>query len=107
MQIAEGRVHGEYDAVETPIGYIPKYEDLEALFREIFDRQYAEADYEEQFTIRIQKFLEKLDRMDKIYAEEEDIPRAFSDCLAMLRRRLVEAREKYGSDAVSPARLSG
>ena len=104
---AEGRVHGEYDAVETPIGYIPKYEDLKTLFRKIFDREYAEADYEEQFTIRLQKFLEKLDRMDEIYSQEQDIPKAFSDCLAMLRRRLEEAKEKHGSDTVSPARLSG
>ncbi|MFX0093523.1 MAG: phosphoenolpyruvate carboxykinase (GTP), partial [Candidatus Hodarchaeota archaeon] len=25
---AEGRIHGDYEAITTPIGYIPKYEDL-------------------------------------------------------------------------------
>jgi phosphoenolpyruvate carboxykinase (GTP) len=39
---AEGRVHDEYEAIETPIGYIPKYEDLKTLFRQTFDREYTE-----------------------------------------------------------------
>jgi len=28
----EGRIHGDYEAIETPIGFIPKYNDLKELF---------------------------------------------------------------------------
>jgi len=47
---AEGRIHGEYEALKTPIGYLPKYEDLKALFRRVFDRDYLEEDYSLQFS---------------------------------------------------------
>ena len=53
-----------------------------------------------QFIIRIGKFLEKLDRMDAIYSEEKYVPAAFTDCLQLLRRRLTEARQKYGRAGV-------
>jgi phosphoenolpyruvate carboxykinase (GTP) len=102
---AEGRVHNEYDVTETPIGYIPKYEDLRDLFKEVFEREYTKQEYTEQFSIRIDKFLAKLDRMDKIYAEEQDIPEAFTACLKNLRRRLEEAREKFGMEEVPPEKF--
>ncbi len=35
----ERRAHGDVEAIETPIGYIPKYEDLKPLFAEI-DKDY-------------------------------------------------------------------
>jgi phosphoenolpyruvate carboxykinase (GTP) len=99
----EGRVHGEYGAVESPIGYLPRYEDLRALFRLIFDREYSEAEYQQQFSVRVSKFLEKLDRMDRIYAREEELPEEFVESLKELRRRLLAARQRYGEDAI-PAR---
>ncbi|MBN2552525.1 MAG: phosphoenolpyruvate carboxykinase (GTP) [Spirochaetales bacterium] len=103
----EGRIHGEYGTVETPIGYIPEYEDLRSLFRRIFDREYSPGDYEAQFAIRIDKFIEKIERMEQIYAEEQDVPEEFSGCLKTLKQRLSEARRRYGSGVVSPAAFAG
>jgi len=103
----EGRVHGDYQAIETPIGYIPSYEDLRSLFRSVFEREYTSAEYEEQFSIRIDKFLEKIDRMEKIYAEEQGVPRSFSDCLLTLKNRLIQARARHGAGVVSPTVFSG
>lgn len=74
---AEGRVHGEYEAIETPIGYIPKYHDLKTLFKQIFDKEYPEEEYIQQFSIRVTKHLEKLARMEELYGDEEGIPEAF------------------------------
>ena len=101
----EGRVHGDYGAIETPIGYIPIYEDLKSLFKQVFDREYTREDYEKQFTVRFAKFLEKIDRIERIYREESDIPQEFTDCLGDLRKRLVAAREKHGSDEAAPSDL--
>jgi phosphoenolpyruvate carboxykinase (GTP) len=98
----EGRIHGEYEAVETPIGYIPRYEDLRSLFQSVFEREYTAADYEEQFSIRIDKFLEKIDRMEKIYAEEQEVPKAFSACLQVLKKRLKDSRSEHGTGVVAP-----
>ena len=98
----EGRVHGEYDAIETAIGYIPKYEDIQPLFKQIFNRDYTKELYEKQFSIRVQKFLEKIERMEKIYAGEDDIPQAFINILKDQKERLLAYKEKYNKDTVSP-----
>ena len=98
----EGRVHGEYDAIETPIGFIPKYEDVKQLFKQVFDRDYTKELYEKQFSIRIEKFMEKIARMEKIYQEEEDIPAVFFDIMNDQKEKLLAFREKYGKDVVSP-----
>ncbi len=103
---AEGRVHDEYEAIETPIGHIPKYEDLKALFKQVFDREYTKDEYNDQFTVRIDRFLAKLDRMDKIYAEEEGVPQAFTNCLKTLRKRLEEAKAKLGESEVFPEKFA-
>ena len=98
----EGRVHGEYDAIETPIGYIPKYEDVKQLFKQVFDRDYTKELYEKQFSIRIEKFLEKIARMEKIYQDEEDIPSVFFNIMNDQKEKLLSFKGKYGKDVVSP-----
>jgi len=98
----EGRVHGEYDAIETPIGYIPKYEDLQQLFKQIFNRDYSIELYEKQFSIRINKFLEKIDRMENIYKEEKDIPQVFFNIMNEQKEKLLAFKKKYGKDIVNP-----
>ena len=45
----ELRVHNEVEAIETPLGYIPKYADLKKLFQQVLKRDYSEKLYEEQF----------------------------------------------------------
>jgi phosphoenolpyruvate carboxykinase (GTP) len=91
---AEGRVHGEYDAIETPIGYIPKYSDLKALFKQVFEREYTEKEYVEQFSIRVQKYLEKQARMEELYGDEEEVPPAFWAVHNKIKESLEKLREK-------------
>ena len=91
---AEGRVHGEYEAIETPIGYLPKYSDLKTLFKKVFDREYTEKEYVEQFSIRVQKYLEKQARMETLYGDEEEIPEAFWAVHSKIKESLEKLREK-------------
>ncbi|MBN1310352.1 MAG: phosphoenolpyruvate carboxykinase (GTP) [Anaerolineae bacterium] len=105
---AEGRVHGDYDAITTPIGLIPKYQDLKDLFEHAFDnRSYSKEEYEAQFSIRVQKYLDKLDRMEKLYQEEKGMPHEFWQVLATQREELIAYRDKFGKDVISPFALSG
>ncbi len=101
----EGRVHGEYEAVETPIGFIPRYDDIRDLFKTVFNREFTRADYDTQFAIRVDRFLEKLDRVEKAYRAEDDIPEEFYSSLEMLRGRLTSARERHGADVIPPAAM--
>ncbi len=102
----EGRVHGEFDAIETPIGYIPKYEDVKSLFRELLDKDYAESDYARQFSIRIKENINRLDRIEAIYKGEKQVPEVFRQHLEQQRQRLLEAREEAGKDVIPPEYFS-
>ncbi|MBI2129823.1 phosphoenolpyruvate carboxykinase (GTP) [Candidatus Woesearchaeota archaeon] len=98
----EGRVNNELEAIETPVGFIPKYDDLKKLFRDIFNKDYKEEEYEKQFTIRTAKLLEKLGRMEAVYKEESDLPTLFLEHLHQEQKRLMEAKEKFGKEDISP-----
>lgn len=103
---AELRVNGDVDGIETPTGIIPKYEDLAKLFKEHLNAEYSQADYVQQFTIRIPETLAKIDRIEKIYKEKvADAPQIVSDTFAQTRKRLTDAREKHG-DYISPFDLT-
>lgn len=98
---AEGRVHSEFEAVETPVGLIPKYEDLKTLFTRELDKDYTEAEYIQQFSLRVLKYLEKMERMSKIF-ENIQMPAAFTEELKAQTERLRETRTKFGEDIISP-----
>ncbi|MBQ9394393.1 MAG: phosphoenolpyruvate carboxykinase (GTP) [Proteobacteria bacterium] len=75
---AEKRVHGEVGAIETPVGFIPLYEDLVPLFRSALDKDYSRADYDAQFTVRLDGYRAKWQRMADIFKKIE-MPKAFQD----------------------------
>ena len=101
---AERRVHGDVDVIEGPTGLLPKYEDLAPLFKELLGKEYTEADYVKQFTIRVPENLAKLDRIEAIYRGVDDTPQVVFDTLAAQRERLQALREAKG-DYVSPLDL--
>jgi len=100
----ERRVHGDVGAVEGPTGLLPKHEDLQALFREVLDKDYPQSDYVEQFTIRAGELLAKIDRIEKIYRGIEEVPPAVFETLEAQRGRLENLRAAKG-DYVSPLDL--
>uniref|UniRef100_A0A5C0SN43 Phosphoenolpyruvate carboxykinase [GTP] n=1 Tax=Thermococcus aciditolerans TaxID=2598455 RepID=A0A5C0SN43_9EURY len=103
----ELRVHGDVGAIETPIGYIPKYADLARLFKEVLDKEYTREEYEKQFTIRVPELLAKIERIETIYREKVgEVPEELFQVLEEERKRLLEARERYG-DYISPFALEG
>lgn len=102
----ELRVHGDVDAIESPIGYIPKYGDLRRLFREVLNKEYSREAYEKQFTIRVPELLAKIDRIEETYRKLDNVPEELFQVLEEERKRLLEAREKYG-DYISPFTLEG
>ncbi len=99
----ELRVHNDINAIKTPAGYIPKYEGLKRLFKEILCKDYTEEDYKEQFTLRIQENLAKIERIIKIYKEGvPDAPPILFNLLNEQKERLSEAKARYG-DYIAPA----
>ncbi|MHA1686896.1 MAG: phosphoenolpyruvate carboxykinase (GTP) [Candidatus Heimdallarchaeaceae archaeon] len=99
---AERRVHNEYEGIVTPIGIIPKYEDLARLFKEVFNKNYAKEKYEKEFGIRVQKFLDKIERIRNSFADEKEMPKEFFEELDKQKNRLIEAQERYNQSIISP-----
>lgn len=101
----ELRAHGDVDAIDTPTGRIPKYEDLKRLFKEVLNKDYAEEDYKKQFMIRVPENLAKIERIKKIYETQvNDTPKIVFDILGAQRQRLIEVQKKYG-DYITPDTL--
>ena len=99
---AEGRTHGDFDAIKTPFGFLPKYSDLKTLFKQYLNKEYEEKDYIEQFSIRINHLLEKLERVEAMYNKEHNIPEFFWEILRKQRSELNQLREKFKKDEISP-----
>jgi len=101
----ELRVNGEVEAITTPIGNIPLYEDLKKLFCQVLNREFTKEQYVEQFTIRIPELIAKIDRIRKIYENESGkaIDQLFAEFDAQ-EKRLKELQSEKG-DYVSPYEL--
>jgi phosphoenolpyruvate carboxykinase (GTP) len=103
----ELRVHKEVTAIKTPTGYIPIYEDLKKLFKDVLGKEYTKEDYIKQFTIRVPENLAKIERVQRFYQENViDTPLEMFGVLYLQRQRLLEAKEKFG-EYISPEKFGG
>ncbi len=100
----EQRVHGEVEAIETPVGHIPLYEDLKGLFKQVLDKEYTREEYDEQFTVRVPELLAKLDRIDGIYAKVPGVPVEILNEFNSQRERLMNLKSGKG-EYVKPRQL--
>ncbi|MHC5117541.1 MAG: phosphoenolpyruvate carboxykinase (GTP) [Planctomycetota bacterium] len=102
---AELRANGDVEAIKTPTGWIPKYEDLAPLFKEKLNKEYTQDDYVKQFTVRVPNLLAKYDRVEAIYkAKVADTPQLVYDTFDAIRKRLKDLQAAKG-DFVSPLDL--
>jgi phosphoenolpyruvate carboxykinase (GTP) len=93
----ELRSRGEAGAIRTPTGLIPKYGDLRKLFKQVLGKDYSREEYAEQFRIRARENLEKIGRITNVYrAEVRDTPAIVFKVLEEQKKRLEDARKKFG-----------
>lgn len=99
---AEGRSNNDFEAIKTPIGYIPEYLDLKTLFKQYLDKEYTEEDYIEQFSIKPKKLVDKLDRIETMYKKEKNVPQFFWKILENQRTELIGLYNEYKMEEISP-----
>jgi phosphoenolpyruvate carboxykinase (GTP) len=104
MAWLERRSHKEVDALETPIGYLPKYEDLKELFNSKVDKQYPEDLYKKQFSLYVDNIIDRIDLQVEAYGKEANIPQRLFDILKRQREELLALKDKYGP-VVKPKQL--
>ena len=100
----ELRAHGEVNAIKTPTGYIPQYQDLKVLFKEVLNKDYPKEAYSKQFTIRIPESLAKIERIKEVFGNISDTPGIVFAELEEQKGRLLKTREEHG-DYVLPDKL--
>ncbi len=101
----ELRVNKEAGAYKGPTGWLPKYEDLEQLFKTVLKKEYTREAYHEQFTIRIPENLAKIDRVEQYHKNEvTDAPSVLFDVLNAQRERLLAAQKSFG-DYIQPEKF--
>jgi phosphoenolpyruvate carboxykinase (GTP) len=104
MAWLERRAHGEVDAIDTPIGYLPKYEDLKTLFKSRIDKDYPEALYERQFSLYLDNIIARVDLQIEAYGKEANIPPKLFEILKEQHQELTALKEKFGP-IVTPQQL--
>ncbi len=101
----ELRVHKEAEAIKSPTGYLPKYDDLRRLFKQVLNKDYSREDYVKQFTIRVPENLAKIERVQRFYQENvSDTPLELFGILYLQRERLIKAKASFG-DYISPEKF--
>ena len=92
----ELRANGDVEAIETPIGFIPLYEDLKKLFDGI-NKPYQKELYDKQFSFYIDNIVSRLDLQDDAFKKDEHVPEKIFKIYAEQKAALLALKEKYGS----------
>jgi len=88
--------HKEISAIKTPIGVLPKYDDLKKLFQERINKEYPQDLYDRQFSLYIDNIVARIDLQIKAYEKEENLPPRLFEILEKCRRELIALKEKHG-----------
>jgi phosphoenolpyruvate carboxykinase (GTP) len=91
----ELRAHGDVDAIETPIGYIPRYEDLQELFAKI-GKEYPRELYDKQFTLYVDNILARIKLQEEAYEKETNVPPRLFEIYCEQREDLEALRATFG-----------
>jgi len=93
----ELRCHGDVGALKTPVGLIPVHSDLKKLFEEVQGKAYTEEEYRKQFTLRVDAFLSKMNRIRDTYKTQvPDAPVLLLNIMDGEINRLEQAKSQFG-----------
>ncbi len=92
----ERYAHGEVSGIETPIGFIPRYEDLRALFQSTTGKEYPKSLYDKQFSFYIDNILGRIQLQEDAYRKEKKLPARLFEVYEEQKKGLTALREKHG-----------
>ncbi|MEE4165055.1 MAG: phosphoenolpyruvate carboxykinase domain-containing protein, partial [Desulfocapsaceae bacterium] len=88
--------NNDVEAIETPIGYLPRYEDLKALFSSI-DKDYPKSLYDMQFALYIDNIIHRIDLQTEAYGTEGNVPETLFAVYRKQKEELLELKKQHGS----------
>jgi phosphoenolpyruvate carboxykinase (GTP) len=93
----ERYAYDEVEYISTPIGNLPKYEDLKALFKDIINKDYTKELYTKQFSLYLDNILQRVELQQEAYSKEKNIPQTLFDILAEQKQQLLKLKDAHGS----------
>ena len=87
--------HGDVQGIQTPIGIVPKYSELQPLFQTL-GKEYPKSLYDMQFALYVDKIIDRLDMQREAYSKEADIPQRLFEVYSQQKAELTLLREKFG-----------
>lgn len=100
----ERHAHNDVSYIETPIGNLPKYNDLKDMFQSIINKEYTEELYVKQFSLYIDNIVARIDLQMEAYGKESNIPGKLFEALKEQREGLMALKDKFGPIA-TPSEL--
>lgn len=97
----ERLVHGEVETIYSPVGLLPTYQDLKAMFSDLLGKEYPQELYDKQFSLYIDKIMARIDLQYEAFKKEENIPDKLFAIYGQQKAELEDLRAKYG-DIVTP-----
>jgi len=88
--------NGDVDAISTPMGMLPRYEDLKKLFTSI-NKEYPKSLYDMQFALYVDNIVQRIDLQREAYSKEEKIPGRLFEIYTQQKDELLALKEQYGA----------
>ena len=88
--------NGDVKAIDSPIGYLPLYEDLKELFASI-DKEYPKFLYDMQFALYLDNIIHRIDMQTEAYRKEANIPAQLFSVYEQQKAELLALKEKHGA----------
>ena len=98
------RANGDAEAIDTPIGHLPKYEDLAALFASLINKDYSRELYDKQFSIYVDKILARIELQREEFGKEQNLPAKLFEVYDEWSQGLTALKAKHGP-VVTPDQL--
>ncbi len=89
--------HGDVEGIETPIGVLPKYEDLKKLFNDKIAKEYPEDLYTMQFSLYIDKIVARIDLQTEAWKKEDNANQVLFDIYAAQKAALEAMKAEKGA----------
>jgi phosphoenolpyruvate carboxykinase (GTP) len=104
LQWLERRSHGDVKAIQSPIGYLPLYADLQVIFDQIIGKDYTEDLYTRQFSLYVDNVLARIELQTVAYGQEANCPPRIFEIYADQKKSLEALKVKFGP-IVTPEQL--
>ena len=93
----ERYAYAEIKYLSTPIGNLPTYEDLKALFKDIINKDYPNDLYVKQFSLYLDNIIKRIELQEAAYAKEKGLPPQLPEILAEQKKGLLALKKAHGS----------